>query len=185
MIGNRIKELQRTLKIKTQKEFAKALGVTPTHISTAIKGKSGVSALFITAVCLRWNVNRQWLETGKGKMFLTEKHENNVIQYNQSPLAEALKERVVAYQTKVNSKEHLDKLQQMIVALIDIMESENNTVKTAIESNLVAFQYTVQSDKKMERFEQEIKELKRIIKTDFETRKLQRAGAARIKGGKN
>jgi len=56
----------------SQKAFGSEIGVSDSAISQIEKGKVHPSDTLIIAVCLRWNVNRKWLETGKGKMFLDE-----------------------------------------------------------------------------------------------------------------
>lgn len=77
MIGKNIKELYDALKI-TQYQLAKMIGYTQSALSHLESGRSKKpSRGLIAAICsINWPghgyVNRDWLLTGKGKMFLDE-----------------------------------------------------------------------------------------------------------------
>jgi transcriptional regulator with XRE-family HTH domain len=77
MIGKNIKELYNALGI-TQYQFAKMVGYTHSAISLLESGKTKKpSRGLIAAICsIKWPghgyVNRDWLLTGKGKMFIDE-----------------------------------------------------------------------------------------------------------------
>lgn len=64
-IGDRI-----TLIIKkqgmNQSDFAKALKITPSSVSTMISGKSNPSAQTIQQICDKFGYNPEWLTTGEG-----------------------------------------------------------------------------------------------------------------------
>lgn len=58
---------------KTQKEFAKELGVTHTYIAEIEGGRRVPSNLFLLAMEYRFGVRKQWIEEGKGEKYTTEK----------------------------------------------------------------------------------------------------------------
>lgn len=60
-----------------KKTIAEWLGVTPTYLSTIIKGKAFPSERLIDTFCEKLSINRQWLETGEGDM---EKPDDDLIQ---------------------------------------------------------------------------------------------------------
>lgn len=57
-----------------QKSFADALGITGAAITEVVKGRTkGLSEQTLSAIALKFNVNLNWLLTGKGEMFLPGK----------------------------------------------------------------------------------------------------------------
>jgi transcriptional regulator with XRE-family HTH domain len=68
MISKRIKELRKHLK-KNQTDFGKGIGVTHSAISQIETGDNAPGEQTIALICATYNVNRTWLETGKGEMF--------------------------------------------------------------------------------------------------------------------
>lgn len=73
----RIKELRKSIGGKgiTQQELADALGLKRNTIATYEIGKATPSERVISDLCNRYNVNKEWLKTGKGDMFLEPKDE--------------------------------------------------------------------------------------------------------------
>jgi transcriptional regulator with XRE-family HTH domain len=71
MIGNRIKQLRKRLKLN-QKIFGEYLGVSDSAISQLEKGKNQPSRKLLKSICSEYRVNPVWLETGKGEMFNAE-----------------------------------------------------------------------------------------------------------------
>lgn len=67
-MNSRIKELRTKLKL-TQEEFAEKLGATRSAIASIENDKCTVTTQMIKLVCITYNVNEQWLRTGKGEMF--------------------------------------------------------------------------------------------------------------------
>ena len=67
-MNNRIKELRKQLGL-TQQEFADRLKLKRNTIATYEMGKATPSNRTISDICEAYNVNREWLETGKGDMF--------------------------------------------------------------------------------------------------------------------
>lgn len=68
--GLRIKDLMESKKIATQVDFAAVTGISFQTLSNYLSGKSQPKLDFLETVSLRFNVNGDWLLTGRGKMFL-------------------------------------------------------------------------------------------------------------------
>ena len=65
----RLKELRKALGVK-QGEFAKRISTTQGHISDIENGRKSLSERTAKLICLEFNVNEEWLRTGKGEMFV-------------------------------------------------------------------------------------------------------------------
>lgn len=65
-IGDRISIIIRENSLK-QSDFAKALNITPSSVSTMVSGKSNPSAQTIQQICDKFGYNRDWLVTGEGE----------------------------------------------------------------------------------------------------------------------
>lgn len=77
--NERIRAVRKALNLN-QLEFAKTLGLTQTGYSDAERGRNNVSEQLKTMLISLHNVNRAWLEHGKGEMFIpckSEKKENS------------------------------------------------------------------------------------------------------------
>lgn len=69
MIGNRIKSLRKALNL-TQQEFADKIDVKRNTVAQYEIGRNEPQSAVVTLICNTYNVNRHWLETGEGEMFL-------------------------------------------------------------------------------------------------------------------
>ena len=65
---NRLKQLRKSLNL-TQQDFADNIGVKRNTVATYEAGKSEPSGSAIHNICREFNVNEEWLRTGKGDMF--------------------------------------------------------------------------------------------------------------------
>ena len=72
--AERIRELRNKLGLK-QEELAISLELTKNYISLVETGKRNLSPQSVELLCRRYGVNREWLENGKGEMFLTKGEE--------------------------------------------------------------------------------------------------------------
>ena len=64
----RIKLLRKTLGL-TQEHFGERLGITNTAVSKLEKGQNHVSEQNVLSICREFNVNEEWLRSGKGEIF--------------------------------------------------------------------------------------------------------------------
>lgn len=68
-IGDRISIIIREQGLK-KVEFAAAVNIDQSYVTKIIKGTSVPSARLVADICKKFGVNRQWLETGEGEMFV-------------------------------------------------------------------------------------------------------------------
>ena len=68
-MNTRIKELRNYLKLN-QKDFGNSIGLR-SSISEIENGKAPITERTIIAICSKFNVNEEWLKTGRGEMFVT------------------------------------------------------------------------------------------------------------------
>ena len=68
MISDRFKQLRNELG-KSQTEFGAGIGVSRSVINNIERGVTEPSDIFLNHLCVVYNVNRAWLETGEGEMF--------------------------------------------------------------------------------------------------------------------
>ena len=68
MISERFKQLRNELG-KSQTEFGAGIGVSRSVINNIERGVTEPSDVFLNHLCVVYNVNREWLETGEGDMF--------------------------------------------------------------------------------------------------------------------
>ncbi len=135
MIRNRIKELRKHLKLN-QADFALSIGIKQGSLSDIETGKTAVTQRMMTTICAVYNVNREWLETGKGEMILPGDQKETV--------------REVRPQPHTRSPD----LQLVLDQVYEIMISGEKTIADALKQNVVAFHAsvkTMQQNKKLTR----------------------------------
>lgn len=70
-INTRIKELRLLLKL-SQADFGHKLGLKHSAISDIENNKSIVTNRYIISICTIFHVNKEWLVSGKGDIFIKE-----------------------------------------------------------------------------------------------------------------
>ena len=70
-MNNRLKILRKTLGL-TQNEFASVIGIKGSSYCDMENNKAPITERTIISICLFFNVNRQWIEFGKGKVFINK-----------------------------------------------------------------------------------------------------------------
>ena len=68
-MNERIKELREKLGL-SQDALGKALGIGRSAVSRIESGTNALTEANIRLLCQQYNVNREWLESGEGEMFL-------------------------------------------------------------------------------------------------------------------
>lgn len=68
-MNKRLKILRKSLNL-TQSEFANSIGIKGSSYCDIENGKASITERTIISICSIYNVNRQWLEFGKGNIFL-------------------------------------------------------------------------------------------------------------------
>lgn len=115
--GERIKEIRKYLQLTLEK-FGEKLGVGKTAISKIENNERGVTEQMIKAVCREFDVNEEWLRTGKGNMFIELSEQEKVMKYTglllkdeDSAVANAIQALIVTYeQLDDTSKATLNKI---------------------------------------------------------------------------
>jgi repressor LexA len=79
-VKDRLEQLMQVLGIKSQTEFARRVGVSRTTITEILNGKNTPSLSTINLISKTFNVNPEWLKTGKGEMFL--KNEEDIFSHS-------------------------------------------------------------------------------------------------------
>jgi transcriptional regulator with XRE-family HTH domain len=91
---DRIIEIRKTLKLN-QAELAERLGIKRSALSMVEVGKNALTEQNIKLICMVFNVNEDWLRTGRGEMFAASPYEkeffdiyNGLLPETQSALAQ-------------------------------------------------------------------------------------------------
>lgn len=72
-MNTRIKEIRKSLKL-SQFKFSSKIGIKQSTFCDIENGKAPITERTIIAICSKFNVNEEWLKTGKGNMFnITDK----------------------------------------------------------------------------------------------------------------
>ena len=115
--GERIKEIRKYLQLTLEK-FVEKLGVGKTAISKIENNERGVTEQMIKAVCREFDVNEEWLRTGKGEMFIELTEQEKIMKFTglllkdeDSVVANAIQALIVTYeQLDDTSKATLNKI---------------------------------------------------------------------------
>ena len=70
-MNERLKQARKALRL-SQAKFAEQLGITAQALSLLEIGTTPITAKHIKPICAIFNVNEEWLTTGKGVMFLNK-----------------------------------------------------------------------------------------------------------------
>lgn len=135
-----------------QYQFAKKIGYTPGALSKIESGINKPSKKLIKIICdIDWPghgyVNRDWLLTGKGKIFKEQGY----------PGTENLSVR------EIISPIYNPELKNIIDAVVEIMTSDDKITKDALKQNIIAFQQSVRNNKKINKLERDIEVLKSVL----------------------
>lgn len=76
-MNERLKKLRKTLDL-TQQEFADKLGVKRNTVAQWEIGRNEPSDAIIFSICREFDVNKEWLRTGEGEMFVIRSDEEEL-----------------------------------------------------------------------------------------------------------
>lgn len=74
---DRIKKIRKELDL-TQQEFADRIGIKRNTVASYETGKSNLSDGAVSLICREFNVNEEWLRTGKGEMFIEQSQDEQI-----------------------------------------------------------------------------------------------------------
>ena len=102
-MNKRIKELRTSLGL-TMEKFGELLGVKRNTVSQWESGKNSITDQMQKSIIREFNVSEDWLLYGKGEMFITHSHDEEVAMYTQDILddengeiAKLIKNFIVTY----------------------------------------------------------------------------------------
>ena len=70
-INDRVRDVRNALDL-TQKDFGQRLAIAQSYLTNIETGKREVTEKIQKLICLQFNVNEEWLRTGKGEMFVED-----------------------------------------------------------------------------------------------------------------
>lgn len=74
---DRIKKIRKELDL-TQQGFADRIGIKRNTVASYETGKSNLSDGAVSLICREFNVNEEWLRTGKGEMFIEQTKDEQI-----------------------------------------------------------------------------------------------------------
>lgn len=92
----------------TQDKLAEVLGLTKNFISLIETGKRDPSDRTIKDICREFNVNEEWLRTGKGEMFVDVSREEEIAKFTKNLLLEetdSFKNRLISALARLSVEE--------------------------------------------------------------------------------
>ena len=123
-MNERLRQLRRSLNL-TQQEFADKIGSKRNTIAKYETNANTPSAAVISLICREFNVNEEWLRTGKGEMKEQLTDQQKVMKYaalllkdKNSVMAAAIKAFIVTY-------EQLDEQSKAVMENLIINTMEN------------------------------------------------------------
>lgn len=87
ILNERLKKLRKTLDL-TQQELADKLGVKRNTVAQWEIGRNEPSDAIIFSICREFDVNKEWLRTGEGEMFVIRSDEEEIAAFLGDVLAE-------------------------------------------------------------------------------------------------
>lgn len=130
-MNERIKELRKTLGLTLEK-FGERLGVGKTAINKLEKGERNVTEQMRKSIIREFDVSEDWLLYGKGEMFVTHSHDEEVAMYTQDILddengeiAKLIKNFIVTYSKLDDDSKSV--LRKFAKDLLDAQNKEGET----------------------------------------------------------
>jgi len=103
----RIKDVRTSLKMN-QSEFGKKIGLSRDTIANIEGNRIEIKDSFIRLICMEYNVNEDWLRTGKGEMFLDMSLEEEIAKLTIDLLKEeddSFKSRLISVLSRMTPEE--------------------------------------------------------------------------------
>lgn len=118
-----IKDRLKTIRINanmSQDEFGKMIGISRSQISCYEKGLRDITERSLNDICREFNVNKEWLLTGKGEMYIVSEQDEKLAEaFAEISLSENEKlKEIVQNLTKLDDKT-IDKINDLIDLLLE------------------------------------------------------------------
>lgn len=79
-MNDRIKAIRKA-KALSQKDFAEKLGLTDSAVAKYESGDRTPNGAVISAICLKFGVNQEWLQSGTGEMWASEQADESIADF--------------------------------------------------------------------------------------------------------
>ncbi len=121
---DRIKALRKELGL-TQEKFADRLSMKRNTIANSEIGRNEPIEAVISLICKEFNVNEEWLRTGKGEMFQQMTEKEKLMKYTALLLKDSDSAFVAAIQALIVTYEQLDDTSKAVLEKIALQYVEN------------------------------------------------------------
>lgn len=147
-IYDRIKEIRKTLGL-SQKAFGEKLGLSRSAINNIDSKSVPLKPLFLDLLCTVFSVNRDWLETGEGDIFIASS-ENIFRQLKKEYDLDELDEAIIASYLSLGTAERnvIRNYIKTIVNKIDNSSSRNELIANDIAATELAIEELVNKNAK-------------------------------------
>lgn len=107
-IGERIKELRKSVLEMTQDEFGERIGLKRSGLSLVEIGRNNPSDQTIRSICREFGVSEQWLRYGEGEMMIQLSRDEelaNMIADAQAEPPDSIKNRLFSIMAKLDEED--------------------------------------------------------------------------------
>ena len=107
--GERIRALRKQLELTLEK-FAEPIGVKKAAISNIENDTRGLTDQMIVSICREYNVNEEWLRTGKGEMFIPLSRDEEISRFVGEMIKEddTFKKKLISVLARLDEKDWED-----------------------------------------------------------------------------
>jgi transcriptional regulator with XRE-family HTH domain len=153
MIAHNIRLLRQHFDMR-QEDFAAQLKISRSFLSQVESGRYPPSELLIEQIMFKFNVNREWLEKGRGEMFQEARDERTELK--------GINETPANYISTVNVAVPRE-LEGNIRTMLEILTSDNKILKDALVNDLRAFKEALNGVVKTEELKRRIEALEEKV----------------------
>ena len=117
-MNQRLKKLRKSLDL-TQQKFADRIGVKRNTVGQWECGINPLTDQTISSICREFNVNENWLRTGKGEMFIKQTRDEQIASFVgsiQSSEDDSFKKRFISMLSSLGESEW-EVLEKMVIML--------------------------------------------------------------------
>jgi HTH-type transcriptional regulator/antitoxin PezA len=117
-MNQRLKKLRKSLDL-TQQKFADRIGVKRNTVGQWECGINPLTDQTISSICREFNVNENWLRTGKGEMFIKQTRDEQIASFVgsiQSSEDDSFKKRFISMLSSLDESEW-EVLEKMVIML--------------------------------------------------------------------
>lgn len=122
-MNERIKILRKKLNL-TQEDFGKKIGLKRNSLSQLENGVNNITDQVVLLICREFNVNEEWLKSGKGEMFVEMTRDEEISSFVGEILRneeESFKKRFVSMLAKMDEEDWI-----ALERIIDKMQKEKD-----------------------------------------------------------